>query len=134
MARFKIITPVPGWEGVVGERETGVPVTRFMDGVAELDVVDQGTASRLAYFRSAGYLIEALDDVSAEVAIRSAVLTVGQEVAALEAENAELSKVSEVDALRAENARLRALTEGRSGTLSRDDTAATTTRGTRKGA
>lgn len=134
MARFKITTPVPGWEGTVGERETGVPVTRFAEGVAELDVTDQGTASRLAYFRSAGYLVEALDDVSAEVAIRSAVLTVGQEVDALTAENAELNKISEVDKLRAENARLRALAEGRSDTLSRDDTAASTTRASaRKG-
>lgn len=134
MARFRITTPVPGWEGNVGERETGTPVTRFADGQAEIDVTDQGTASRLAYFRSAGYVIEPLDDVSAEVAIRSAVLTVGQEVAALEAENAELNKISEVEKLRAENARLRALAEGRSDTLSRDDTAATTTRGARKGA
>lgn len=111
MSRFKITTPVPGWEGNVGERETGVPVTRFFDGEAELDVTDQGTASRLAYFRSAGYLIEALDDVSAEIAIRSAVLTPGDEVRALEAENAELAKVQEIDKLRAENARLRKAAE-----------------------
>lgn len=111
MSRFKITTPVPGWEGNVGERETGVPVTRFADGEATLDVVDQGTASRLAYFRSAGYMIEALDDVSAEIAIRSAVLTPGDEVRALEAENAELTKVQEIDKLRVENARLRKLAE-----------------------
>lgn len=107
MSKFKIITPVPGWEGVVGEREAGVPRTRFEDGVATLDVVDQGTASRLAYFRSAGYIVEALDDVSAEIAIRSAVLTPGDEVRTLEAENAELRKVAEIETLRAENAKLR---------------------------
>lgn len=122
MARFKIITPVPGWEGTVGERETGVPVTRFADGEAELNVVDQGTASRLAYFRSAGYRIEPLDDVSAEVAIRSAVLTVGQEAAALVEENAALRQVSELDTLRAENAKLRAEVGRRdAGALASDD-------------
>lgn len=113
MARFKIITPVPNWEGNVGERETGVPVTRFADGVAEIDVVDQGTASRLAYFRSAGYIIEPLDGVSESDAIRSSVLTVGQEAASLLAENEELRQVSELDKLRAENARLRERVAGR---------------------
>lgn len=113
MARFKIITPVPGFEGNVGERETGVPVTRFADGEAELNVTDQGTASRLAYFRSAGYRIEPLDNVDVDVAIRSAVLTVGQEADALEAENAELRKVSELDRLREENAKLRAAVDRR---------------------
>lgn len=122
MSRFKIITPVPNWEGNVGERETGVPVTRFMDGEAELSVVDQGSASRLAYFRSAGYRIEALDDVSVDDAIRSAVLTVGQEADALEAENAELRKVNELDKLREENAKLREqVDKRRADTLAADD-------------
>lgn len=129
MARFKITTPVPGWDGNVGEKETGVPVTRFADGEATIDVIDQGSASRLAYFRSAGYIVEPLDGMSAEVAIRSAVLTVGQEAAALQAENAELTKVSEIEALRRENARLRELAAERMNTLSRDDTAGQVKRG-----
>lgn len=120
MPRFKITTPVPNWTGDVGERETGVPVTRFFDGEVELNVVDQGTASRLAYFRSAGYIIEALDDVSVSDAIRSSVLTVGQEVDALTAENAELAKVSELDKLRAENAKLREAAERRRDDLASD--------------
>ena len=130
MSRFKITTPVPGWEGNVGERETGVPVTRFAEGEATLDVTDQGTASRLAYFRSAGYVIEALDDVSAEIAIRSAVLTPGDEVRALEAENAELIKVQEIDKLRAENARLRRLAEGAE--VSAEESTATAQKGGRR--
>jgi hypothetical protein len=105
MAKFKIMTPVPGWSGSVGE---GEGATAFVKGAAELDVIDASSAGRLSYFISAGYVIEALDDVAPADAIRSATLTPHDEAEALERENARLSRAADLDKLRAENARLRA--------------------------
>lgn len=104
MPKFKIMTPVPDWTGSVGE--TG-NATSFVDGKAELDVVDERTAGRLSYFLSAGYRIDPLDDISPADAIRSATLTPAAETEVLERENAALKKAASLEGLRKENAKLR---------------------------
>lgn len=104
MAKFKILTPVRDYDGRVGDPANA---TVFMNGCAEIDVVDQGSASRLAYFRSAGYGVEELDGVSAEDAIRQAVLTPEQEHAELVRERDALKQARELESLRAEVKRMR---------------------------
>lgn len=104
MPTFKIMTPVPNYTGAVGEN----PPTRFVDGSAELDVIDHTSAARLAYFRSAGYRIEAPEGVSVDDAIRRVTLTPDQEYAELEREKRTLERESELDSLRREVERKRA--------------------------
>jgi len=102
MARFKIIAGVPDFSGTVGEAQP----TRFEDGCAEIDVVDQMSANRLAYFLSAGYGVEPLDGKSAVYAIRKATSTPEAEAAYLEGEIKRLEKVDKLDDLRARHAEL----------------------------
>jgi len=97
MPKFKIMTLVPDWTGSIGAIGTE---THFIKGVAELDVVDETAAGRLAYFRSAGYGIEPLDDISIDDAIRRVTMTTVQEYAELERESAELDRAAELDSLR----------------------------------
>jgi len=104
MSKFKIMTPVPGWTGSVGAAGTE---THFIDGRAELDVTDETTAGRLAYFRSGGYGIEPLDKVGVDEAIRRVTMTTVQEYAELKRESAELDRAAELDSLRDEVARKR---------------------------
>lgn len=104
MARFKIVAGVPDFSGTVGE---GAP-TRFIDGCAELDVTDGTSASRLAYFMSAGYGIEPLDRVDAVDAIRQSTTDAATEARYLEAEIARLERVQSLDKLRAKHAELTA--------------------------
>lgn len=104
MPKFTISTPVPNYTGAVGEN----PPTRFVDGSAELDVTDHTSAARLAYFRSAGYRIDAPEGVSVDDAIRRVTLTPDQEYAELERERAALERESELDSLRREVERKRA--------------------------
>jgi hypothetical protein len=102
MAKFKIIAGVPDFDGTVGEKQP----TRFIDGTAEVDVVDGTSASRLAYFISAGYGVEPLDDVSAADAIRSATASPEDEARYLEADIERLKRIRSLDKLRAEHAKL----------------------------
>lgn len=105
MPKFVIMTPVPDWTGAVGAAGTE---THFVKGSAELDVVDVTSAGRLAYFRSAGYQIEAADDVTVDEAIRRVTMTPTQEHAELTRESKALDEAAELDKLRDEVARKRA--------------------------
>ena len=104
MAKFRIIAGVPDFSGTVGENAP----TRFVDGCAELDVTDGTSASRLAYFMSAGYGIEPLDAIEAVDAIRQSTTDAATEARYLEAEIARLERVQSLDKLRARHAELTA--------------------------
>lgn len=103
MAKFKITVPTTGARGA-DMTKAGV---RFVAGCAEVDTATDAGVRALSYFRSAGYGVEPLDDVSVDDAIREATVTPEQEAAELRAEIATLSDAAEVDKLRAERDALR---------------------------